>query len=230
MKKTSNAVKVGIFAAFCVIGLLYLSIGTGKFHIRSPGYRLFVLFDDVAGLNVNGPVMLNGMEVGRVLDMKVDYAEENAKVRLTLLIRPEIKIGADPIVSIRTLGFMGEKYVHIYTRQKGDAFLKPGTELEGKKPAEIDSMMTEVETLTKNINGLVEELKGVASRLNTEGLSKSVSNLGDISEQVSLTLKNNRESLDRIIMNLEVTSRNFEDFSTDIKKHPWKLLFKGKSK
>ena len=29
---------------------------------------------------------------------------------------------------------------------------------------------------------------------------------------------------------MEATSKNFEEFSDDIKRHPWKLLFKGKEK
>ncbi|MGB2662030.1 MAG: hypothetical protein WBD04_06575, partial [Candidatus Omnitrophota bacterium] len=37
----------------------------------------------------------------------------------------------------------------------------------------------------------------------------------------------NRKNLDDIILNLEGTTENFKEFSEDVKKHPWKLLFKG---
>lgn len=218
MKKYSNTVTVGIFVIICLLGLLYLSVGTGKFHITSPGYNLYALFNDVAGLSVNGPVMLNGMEVGRVQEMKIYYEGDKAKVKLKLLIRPEIKIADDPVLSIKTLGFMGEKYVHILTRQKTEGFLSPGIVLEGKNPVDMDAIFSEAEVISRNLNVLIEQ---------TNKLAK---NLTDISGQVNTSLANNKESIDQIIKNLEGTSRNFEGLSADLRAHPWKLLFKGKEK
>ena len=116
MKNYTDVLKVWVFIILCAAGLLYLSIGTGKFHLRSPGYRIYALFNDVSGLNRNAPVMLNGMEVGRVEDMKIVYDKETAFIKLQLLIRRDIPIAVNPALSIKTLGFMGEKYVHMLTK------------------------------------------------------------------------------------------------------------------
>jgi hypothetical protein len=42
--------------------------------------------------------------------------------------------------------------------------------------------------------------------------------------------QDNRPRIDSIMKNIEATSVNFNEFSTDIKQHPWKLLMKGKEK
>jgi ABC-type transporter Mla subunit MlaD len=47
---------------------------------------------------------------------------------------------------------------------------------------------------------------------------------------VSGTVEENKDSITAIVKNLETTSRNFEEFSGDIKRNPWKLLFRTKEK
>ncbi len=49
-------------------------------------------------------------------------------------------------------------------------------------------------------------------------------------EQANSIVEENKSSITRIVGNLEATSKNFEEFSADIKHHPWKLLFKSKEK
>jgi len=38
----------------------------------------------------------------------------------------------------------------------------------------------------------------------------------------------NKGRISSIAQNMETTSKNFEEFSEDLKQHPWKLLFKPK--
>jgi hypothetical protein len=45
---------------------------------------------------------------------------------------------------------------------------------------------------------------------------------------VDEAIQDNRPKIDNIFNNLEQTSENFNDFSQDIKYHPWKILAKGK--
>lgn len=47
---------------------------------------------------------------------------------------------------------------------------------------------------------------------------------------VSGTVEENKDSIAAIVKNLETTSKNFEEFSGDIKRNPWKLLFRTKEK
>ena len=125
MKKFGNELRVGIFFILCIVGLLYLVLSTGKVHVRDEGYTIFVVFDDVGGLKQNSPVMVNGLEVGRVQNIDVLYDEGKTEVKLKLLIGKGIKIWENPKVSIKTLGLMGEKYIQIASAE-GAAFIKPG--------------------------------------------------------------------------------------------------------
>lgn len=217
MKKYGNVFMVTIFIIVCLIGLFYLTISTGKLHIKEEGYNIYVAFGDVSGLGKNSPVMVNGLEVGRVQDIKVSYSEGRTEVMLKLLIRKDIKIWDDSVVSIKTLGLMGEKFVHISSFE-GTEFLKPEAVLRGKPHTDLDVVIEqaqgiseEIEGLIGNVDNLTDEVKGLAKNLN-------------------YTVEDNQDRITQILKNLEAASKNFEEFSDDIKKHPWKLLIKTKEK
>lgn len=237
MKKRtlSNELKVGLFFVLCIIGLIYMTLSTGKFHISQEGYNVYVVFDDISGLQKNSPVMLNGLEVGRVQELKVSRKDGAMKVALKILLVHGTKIWSDSEISIKTLGLMGEKYVHIKSMGKGE-IIKPGTTLTGKSPGDMDKLFSEAEVLAKNVNDLALEVKKLTINLNetvTENrghLTKSISNIGEITDQIKLTLKSNEESLHNIIKNLDSTSTNLNELSADLKRNPWKLFFRSKEK
>jgi len=189
MKKYTNEFKVGFFVCACLLALFYLVYSTGKLDFKKDGYNIFVTFNEIAGLQTKAPVMLNGLEVGKVDDIRVDYDNDQTRIVLKLWLDSKAKIRDDAVVSIKTLGLMGEKYIQIASRQ-GKDFITSGAMLTGKPYVDMDAMMDSVNTL---VDG-------------------------------------NKSGITQIVKNFESTSKNFDDFSADIKAHPWKLLFKTKEK
>ncbi len=178
MKKHTNEFKVGVFALLCLAGLLYLTVSTGKLSFGSAGYPINVVFDEIAGLDKKAPVMLNGLEVGKVSDIDVSYEGERTLIKLCLKIDKDVKIRQGSRVFIKTLGLMGEKYIQIASSENPE-FLLPGDTIEGQPYADMDILIC-------NLNS---------------------------------TLEDNNERFANI-------AKNFEAFSDDIRKHPWKLLIK----
>ncbi|MBD3264026.1 MAG: MCE family protein [Candidatus Omnitrophica bacterium] len=201
MKKYSNEFKVGLFVIICVFGLFYLSYSTGKINLGEGGYRIYAVFEDISGLGEKSPVMVNGLEAGKVDNIDVVYGEGRTRMVLELWIKEGVKIRENPKISIKTLGMMGEKYIQISSRQ-GEGFIEPGERLEGEPFIDMDELMS-------NINSLTDEVKKLSQNLN-------------------YTVEDNQDEISRLIKNLEATSKNLEEFSADVKRHPWKLLFKTK--
>ena len=217
MKKYTNEFKVGIFFILCVAGLVYMSFATGKMDVKREGYHLFVVFDEIAGLDTKAPVMLNGREVGKVDGIDISYENDTTRIILTLWLPKEVNVWDEAVISIKTLGLMGEKYIQIASKQ-GTKFLEAGATVEGKPYMDLDVLMDEAQGVTKdvgtlvtNVNTLTDEVKKLASNLN-------------------YTVEGNQDKISEIVANLETTSANMEEFSADIKAHPWKLLFKEKQR
>lgn len=210
MKKYANEFKVGLFFVLCLVGLFYLLFSTGKLDINKKVYHIYVVFDEIAGLAKKAPVMLNGFEVGKVDGIRISYDENKTRMVLKILLEGDVKIRENAVVSIKTLGLMGEKYIQIASNT-GENFIAPGTMLEGKPYQDLDVLMEEAQTIALNVEELATDLKALVKNLN-------------------LNIDTNKDSINQIIKNLEVTSKNFEEFSADIKRNPWKLIFKQKEK
>ena len=205
MKKYTNEFKVGLFLLLAILGLLYLTYSTGKLNIKKSGYHIYAVFDEIAGLDLKAPVMLNGLEVGKVDEIKFAYDKDKTEIILKLFIDSKAKIRENPTISIKTLGLMGEKYIQI-SSTKGENFIDPESIVSGKPYLDLDALIEQAQTISEEISQQVNRL------LNT----------------VNTALEDNQDSITKIVKNLEATSVNFEEFSEDIKRHPWKLLFKTK--
>lgn len=205
MKKYSQEFKVGAFVILCILGLLYMTASTGKLNIKKDGYNIDVVFDEVSGLQTKAPVTLNGLEVGKVDDIRVFYDNDKTKIVLKLWLDKKARIRENSVISIKTLGLMGEKFIQI-TSSDGKNFIEPGAVLTGKPFMDLDALMEQAQTLSKDIGSQINKLL----------------------ESLNSTVDGNKGNVSAIVQSLEVTSKNFEEFSDDLKRHPWKLLYRSK--
>jgi phospholipid/cholesterol/gamma-HCH transport system substrate-binding protein len=205
--KNTNEFKVGLFVILCIFGFLYLIYSTGKLNIKKDGYHIYVVYDEVVGLEKKAPVMLNGLEVGKVEDIKVSYDNDKTQIVLKLWLDKQARVRENPVVSIKTLGLMGEKYIQI-SSSEGRDFVKPEAVLQGKPYLDMDELMEHAQSISKEV---------------MDGINKLLASING-------TVEDNKQSIGQIIKNLEVSSKNLEEFSDEVKRHPWKLLFKTKEK
>ena len=210
MKRYGNEFKVGLFVLLTLGGLFYITVKTGKLRIKKDGYNIYAVFDKVGGLEEKAPVMLNGLEVGKVESIKFDYRNDATKVVLKLWLDKKARVRKGSRVTIKTLGLMGEKYIDIYS-PRGREFLPAGACVKGKSPLDIDDLMDKVSYISDYVTPLLKQTTELIKTINS-------------------ALGENRDKIDKIIENLEKSSQNFEEFSADIKRHPWKLLFKTKER
>jgi len=110
MKKFDLEVTVGLFIIAGIICLGYLSIKLGKMEIVGErGYELYALFSNTGGLKTGAPIVIAGVDAGRVKSIALDHYE----ARVVLNFPWNVKIQEDAIASIKTKGLVGEKYIEI---------------------------------------------------------------------------------------------------------------------
>ena len=131
MKKAYLEFVVGLFLALGIGCLAWLSIKLAKkeFFARD-GYEVQALFNNAGGLHAGTPVVIAGVEVGRVKSVGLEDYE--AKVRLVM--RRGVLLQKDTIASIKTKGLIGEKYIEL-TPGASDCPIKPGGVIRDTQPA-----------------------------------------------------------------------------------------------
>ena len=112
MKNINIEMTVGLFMLAGFLAFGYLSLQMGEFSIfdLENKYSLEAAFDNVSGLKVGAAIEIAGVNVGKV--SKVELGEQGL-ARVGMLINQEVKISEDAIASVRTQGFIGDKYIKI---------------------------------------------------------------------------------------------------------------------
>ena len=147
MKRFDLELTVGIFMIAGLICLGYLSIRLGKMEfLREKGYEVYALFSEIGGLKVGSPIMIAGVDIGRVKNVTLD----NYQARVVLNIPEAIKLQDDAIASIKTKGLIGEKYITI-TPGGAEKVIQPGGRIR-----ETQSAIDVEELVSRFIFGKVE--------------------------------------------------------------------------
>ena len=113
---------VGVFMIIGIVCLGYLSIKLGKMELwGKPGYEVFAIFSDIGGLRSGAPVVIAGVDIGRVEGISLkDY-----EAHVILQIKPGLQLHEDAVVSVKTRGLIGENFIQI-SDGAADETIKPG--------------------------------------------------------------------------------------------------------
>jgi phospholipid/cholesterol/gamma-HCH transport system substrate-binding protein len=140
MKKITIQVPVGFFVLIGILSLAYVSIKFGNLDIfGGERYSLYATFDKVGGMKPGAAVQIAGIQIGKVKNVQLN---EDYQALVELSINREVKIQEDAIVSIRTKGLIGGKYV-LVTPGGADTFIQDGGKIrETESAIDIEDIMS----------------------------------------------------------------------------------------
>ena len=132
---------VGVFVltGLTAVAYLALKIGAGNL-VGSDTYVIQARFNNLGGLNPGSNVVIAGVSVGRVETVRLNAADYSAITELRL--RKTVQVPADSIVSIKTSGLIGDKYLAI--APGGDSrMLAPGELItETESAVDLESLIS----------------------------------------------------------------------------------------
>ena len=132
-KEEQKAFYCGLISIF-IFGTLFALMAFEKKdykHIDNDFYYLNATFTRTDGLLVGDTVRMSGVDVGRIVDAKLD---ENFHAVLKLEIKEGLKIPDDSSASIVSSSIMGRKYIEI-DPGGSDEYLKEGEQFEQVQPS-----------------------------------------------------------------------------------------------
>ena len=152
---------IGLFTA-----ILFL-IGN-RHDVFGKHVEFYAEFSDIGGLPRGAQVRVSGIEAGEVKGIEIP-ASPASKFRLKLQVRANARgmIRTDSLVSIKTEGIVGDKYVFIREGTSTAAEAPDGATLPSKEPFDIgaalekgSALLDKSSTLLDNLQGSVTDLHG----------------------------------------------------------------------
>ncbi len=130
---------VGLFMVAGFLALAYLSMNLGKVDLLGrQGYVVYADFPTVGGLKSGAAVEIAGVPIGRVQGISL----RDFQARVALRIDEAVKLQSDAIVSIKTKGLIGERFVQI-NPGGSDKLVPPGGRLtEVEAPVDLEELIS----------------------------------------------------------------------------------------
>lgn len=193
--------------AVLVAGALWLAAG-GAFQKKYDLY-LAIMDESVAGLNLNAPVKYNGVDVGKVRDIRLD-PENPERVRLIFAIERGTPVKQDTVAVLKTQGLTGIAYVEL---SGGGRDAPPLLATAGSEYPEIRTKPSLSARLENVLTNVLAKLDSTSSNINAilsdENRAAFKSALADIAA-VAHTIAARKDTLDAGIAN---AARTFENAS-----------------
>jgi len=133
MIKFNKETAVGIFVVVGLLAIAYMSIKLGNVQLFTDKYyNVRANFSDISGLKANAPVNMFGVKIGFVNEISID--QEQGVARVEMMIEKEVELTDDAIVSVKTNGLIGDKYLKISPGGLGEK-INPGDTLFDTNPS-----------------------------------------------------------------------------------------------
>ncbi|MCH7571764.1 MAG: MCE family protein [Planctomycetes bacterium] len=198
--------KVGLFAFIVLLILFMIIFSIGDFYLFNPGYTFTVRFNTANGMEIGAPVHVAGVVSGEVKGITVNFKEGKTYVDLLVWIKKATRVPNNSISEIKTLGLLGEKYMDIFPGENPERFLGKGDLLIGDDPISMDNLISKGHDLTSQLEAAAKSFHAILQKI-----EKGEGTLGKLVVEDKL-------------------HRDIEEMVSDIKRHPWKLLRRGRTK
>jgi phospholipid/cholesterol/gamma-HCH transport system substrate-binding protein len=111
---------IGSIVVLAAIGFLAFTYKVADVKKFSDTYPLKAIFEQVEGIIVGSDVMLSGIKIGSVRDLRLDT--DTYRAVMSIAIKKAVKIPNDSSIRIVSNGLLGKKYVSVDAGASNEMF------------------------------------------------------------------------------------------------------------
>ena len=222
--------KIGFFALSSVI-VLILGVNYLKgINIFNDNSDFYAVYENIGGLQVGSPVMVNGYKVGIVSNIDL-LIEQNQKLLVTISLDKVFDIAKNTVCKIVNQDLMGTKGIALILGDTDELVAAGGTlisSIEGSLQDEVNAQILPLKNKAEELIGSVDSvmmiITAVLNKDTRNNLRNSLSSLDRTFELMSKTMIKvdsmvdlNDERIAKVVQNFESITSNLESSNGEIK-------------
>ncbi len=231
--KRNVELQVGSLVLVAIVAISFGLLFLKEFKFRTATWPVEVNFPEASGLSVGAPVLIRGVEAGKV--QSIDLDREN--VRVVLGIEEGVEISEDALFVIQP-DMMGPTYVTV-KQGESEIPLEPKAEVTGVAHVELAALLEnsaglllrvdrltrrfaefvesgKIDTLIADLGGGARELRLLAAE-SRETLPASLARLDELSSELSGFLRENGPQLGIGLERFVALSEELEVLAADMR-------------
>jgi phospholipid/cholesterol/gamma-HCH transport system substrate-binding protein len=222
--------KIGFFAIASIIALVFGVNYLKGINILNDNSDFYAVYENIGGLQVGSPVLVNGYKVGMVSNIDL-LTEQNQNLLVTISLDKEFDMAKNTVCKIVNQDLMGTKGIALMLGDAdelvtgGDTLIS-GIEatLQDEVNAQILPLKNKAEELIGSIDSVMMIVTAVLNKDTRENLRNSLSSLDKTFELMSQTMVRvdsmvdiNDDRIAKVVKNLESITSNLESSNGEIK-------------
>lgn len=202
-----NEFKIGLMAIATMGMVVYMSL---KVTSNQSGFGEYVTYrtivNDASGIFPKTPIKVAGINAGRIKSIEL----QGNQALITFEVLETIRIVKDSKLKIKTVGFLGDKYLEISIGLNPEQLANNGFILS-EEGAGVEKLVKDASDVLKDVKVMMKSLKnsiapeGQPSPIKTilDDLTVVASNAKETTESLKKVMKGNEDKLNALIANLE---------------------------
>lgn len=214
MRKYTTEFWVGLFTLVSLVIALYMVFRTGDLRLdREPGYKVFALFPDVAGLDVGDTVRVAGVRVGKVETIQLEANQG----RVLFSVDHRVALYEDATAQVGTYGLLGDRYIEIDPGHSTLPRVEPGGEIHtAVSPEELDALVAKLSEVATDIKAVTQTMKNVLGGAEgEEALREILTNTRNLSKELVQTVRDNQEEFRQITHQVASLTRQMQEMVSE---------------
>jgi phospholipid/cholesterol/gamma-HCH transport system substrate-binding protein len=211
VRRSWASVTVGALVLVVAIVSYLLIRSTSERSGGNTGYVVWALFRDASGLFEKSRVQTAGISIGQIDKRELDMA--TAKAKVTVRMKPEIKLFENATVTKKSASLLGEYYLEIDPgtpialvngEKRTMRLLKDGDQITvAREPTAMGDIMADIGTLLPILHDILEDVRSLTGGTIT-----------NIADNVNQLIETNSEVLERLLNRVDRIAANIEGVTT----------------
>ncbi len=231
--KFSKEFKVGLLAIISIT-ILYFGFNFLKgIDLFKKTESFYALYDNIDGLTISNPVIINGLSVGRVSNIQILQKKDNL-ILVEMSIDGSIELGSGTVARLINTDFLGSKAIELMIKETGNGVYADGDTLKSEVDEGISEFLKQnagpvadnIGTTITRINAILESFQGNSEKINNtlaniEGITKNMNNSMPAMQQKIFVLMDNltktSTQLNATLLDLKPTLNNAAQLTDSLK-------------
>jgi phospholipid/cholesterol/gamma-HCH transport system substrate-binding protein len=158
----------------------------------------------VSGLEIGSSVKYHGLTIGRVEDIIIDEDNIN-NIIVEISVKKDVPIKEDVEAKLVSVGITGLKQIELTGGSSTADDVPPGGNIQPGK-SYIENITGRAEVIANKTEYLINNLTNLTREANRERVTSLLENLDTLTYNFNQILHTNKESINKTVANLELTS------------------------
>lgn len=193
--------RVGLFtlAALAAFGVASLKITANK-AIFGDYKKYRAIVKDATGIFPRTSIKVAGINAGEIekIGLKGDAAELHFK------LKAEIPLTQNSFMRIKTVGFLGEKYIDIVVSEPSEIALAENDYIKVQGGAGFEDLAKDASEIMADVKEIMKKVReGIENETSKNTVREILENINEVSASLRRTVGSNEEKLNNIIASVE---------------------------